>query len=116
MTSYSVPDYYARFELTPEEFQNLSGMAFSVSITLDDRDKKVKGMIIIPQGDKSPERSGRYNAWLWLDKYTELPLTTVLHAKLLSPCDPITMPVDEHELKKYHGIILTGEITKNNTA
>lgn len=117
MTSYDPPDYDVRFRLTPEEFDGLSGTAFSVSITYDDPGKKNKGMLIIHQGGNDPDNSGEYNAWLWLEKNTELLPMTVLHAEILSPCDPMLLPEEEHNLMKYRGLRLSGEITNGrNTA
>ena len=48
MTSYEPYDYDVALRLTPEEFEDLSGTAFSVSITLENPRKTKKGMLIIP--------------------------------------------------------------------
>ena len=115
MTSYEPNDYDVALRLTPDEFEGLSGTAFSVSISLDQRKTK-KGMLIIPQSGHGPDNSEMYDAWLWLARASDLPLETAIHVKILSPCDPMLTPEEEGELMKYRGLKLAGVVTHNNKA
>ena len=116
MTSYEPYDYDVALRLTPEEFEDLSGTAFSVSITLGNPRKIKKGMLIIPQSGHDPGNSEMYGAWLWLARASDLPPGTAIHVKILSLCDPMLMPEEESELEKYRGLKLAGVVTHNNKA
>ena len=116
MTSYEPYDYDVALRLTPEEFEDLSGTAFSVSITLGNPRKTKRGMLIIPEFGHDPGNSEMYGAWLWLARASDLPPETAIHVKILSPCDPMLMPEEESELEKYRGLKLAGVVTHNNKA
>ena len=115
MTSYEPYDYDVALRLTHEQFEGLSGTAFSVSISLDQHKIK-KGMVIIPQSGHDPGNSEMYGAWLWLARASDLPPGTAIHVKILSLCDPMLMPEEESELEKYRGLKLAGVVTHNNKA
>jgi hypothetical protein len=110
MTSYDPPDHDIRITLTPEEFQSLSGIAFSVTVTVDGMSKINDGMLIIPQGDDGMNKSGEYDAWLWLGDKTELSPMTRVSVKILSTCDPMLIQEESKDLRKFSGTTLEAHI------
>ena len=90
----------------------MSGVAFSVSVTVDGRANTNEGMLIILEGDDIPKKAGDCGAWLWLDGAKNLPSDAQISLEILSPCDPMLMPEEIKALGKYHGMNLDAQINQ----
>ena len=73
MTSRPMPDYYIDLVIDLEAFNQLSGQDIDVSISYGKPKKRIRGTLIIPQGNAFPEYSETCTAWLWPNKRIDLP-------------------------------------------
>ena len=67
MTTLSAPDFYVEMEISPEDFQQTSGIIWDALVDVGPGRSKCKALFLIPRGNTSPEVGMGVEGWVWVD-------------------------------------------------
>jgi hypothetical protein len=116
MTTWSSPDHEIQLGVNVEkqrELIELSGNAFSVVIKRSNRNRIIKGMLIIAQLENNAKYQQSVSANLWINsKRAIIPLKEKMLITLINECDPMFVQGNEKEtVRRLLPISFYGEVT-----